>query len=215
MKVYHVPEDLRTLIFDIDGTLYSSRQYVFEQVDVQIRHFAHVRGIPEEQARKMIADYRREWSAAHGGKKISLGNAFTAFGVSIETSVRWRNELLDPSLFLHKDLEMVRTIRELGERFMMICVTNNPVLAARKTLEAVGIADLLPDIIGLDTFYLSKPDARLLHAAAERTGVLPGQCLSVGDRYDIDLAVALDMGMGGILVDGAEDVYELGKVLHI
>ncbi len=215
MKVYHVPEDLRTLIFDIDGTLYSSRQYVFEQVDVQIRHFAHVRGIPEEQARKMIADYRREWSAAHGGKKISLGNAFTAFGVSIETSVRWRNELLDPSLFLHRDLEMVRTIRELGERFMMICVTNNPVLAARKTLEAVGIADLLPDIIGLDTFYLSKPDAKLLHAAAERTGVLPGQCLSVGDRYDIDLAVALDMGMGGILVDGAEDVYELGKVLHI
>ena len=34
-----------------------------------------------------------------------------------------------------------------------------------------------------------------------------------GDRYDIDLDLLLDMGMGAILVDGVEDVYELPGVL--
>ncbi|MDR2796887.1 MAG: HAD family hydrolase, partial [Treponema sp.] len=32
---------------------------------------------------------------------------------------------------------------------------------------------------------------------------------SVGDRYDMDIALPLSLGMGGILVDGVEDVYHL------
>ncbi|MDY2843829.1 MAG: hypothetical protein SOT81_07565 [Treponema sp.] len=31
----------------------------------------------------------------------------------------------------------------------------------------------------------------------------------MGDRYDIDIALALELGMGGVLVSGAEEVCEL------
>jgi phosphoglycolate phosphatase/putative hydrolase of the HAD superfamily len=31
----------------------------------------------------------------------------------------------------------------------------------------------------------------------------------VGDRYDIDIAIPLELGMGGILVDGVEDTCHL------
>jgi phosphoglycolate phosphatase/putative hydrolase of the HAD superfamily len=35
----------------------------------------------------------------------------------------------------------------------------------------------------------------------------------VGDRYDIDIALPLQLGMGGVLVDGVSDVYGLPPVL--
>jgi phosphoglycolate phosphatase/putative hydrolase of the HAD superfamily len=48
--------------------------------------------------------------------------------------------------------------------------------------------------------------------AAILCGAMPETCVSVGDRYDIDIALPLELGMGGILVDGVEDVYTLPEV---
>ena len=45
MKVYKIPENLKTIIFDIDSTLYTNSKYAFEQVDVQLRHLAELRGV--------------------------------------------------------------------------------------------------------------------------------------------------------------------------
>jgi phosphoglycolate phosphatase/putative hydrolase of the HAD superfamily len=36
----------------------------------------------------------------------------------------------------------------------------------------------------------------------------------VGDRYDVDIAPALELGMGGILVEGVEEVYSLKGFLN-
>jgi phosphoglycolate phosphatase/putative hydrolase of the HAD superfamily len=36
--------------------------------------------------------------------------------------------------------------------------------------------------------------------------------VSIGDRCDIDIALPLELGMGGILVEGVEDVYALGEI---
>jgi phosphoglycolate phosphatase/putative hydrolase of the HAD superfamily len=36
----------------------------------------------------------------------------------------------------------------------------------------------------------------------------------VGDRYDIDITLPLELGMGGVLVDGVEDVYRLPEIFE-
>lgn len=213
MKIYRIPEQTRTIIFDIDGTLYTNKLYVFEQVDAQVRHFAHLQGISEKEARRMVSGFRKSWSAAHGGKKISLGNTFAALGIPIETSVMWREQLLAPEHYLHPDAQLKETIQVLRQQFTLICVTNNPVAAARRTLAAIGADALLPDIIGLDTCGASKPSRKVLELAAERTATPFSQCLSVGDRYDIDVALPLELGMGGIVVTGVEEVYKLPQLL--
>ncbi len=214
MKIYRIPENLRTIIFDIDSTLYTNAAYAFEQVDVQVRHFAGLRGIPAAEARRMVADYRRKWAAEHNGQKISLGNTLTAFGVTIEDSIEWRENLLEPAQFLKRDERLIPVLETLRRKYALICVTNNPVLPARKTLEAVGIAGIIPDIIGLDTCRKSKPAREPFLLAAEKTGVGSENCLSVGDRYDMDISLPLELGMGGILVTGVEDVYELPALLR-
>ncbi len=214
MKIFALDDaaKIRTFIFDIDGTLYTSKKYVREQVDVQIRHFAKIRGMTENEAQKKIENFRDEWSRTHGGKKISLGNAFTFFGVDIETSIRWRNELLQPEKFLTEDLRLKNSLERLKKKFNLICVTNNPVEAARKTLAAVGIEKIIPEIIGLDTFKKSKPSREMILAAMEKTASRNFECVAVGDRFDIDLALPIEMGMAGILVDGAEDVCRLTEI---
>lgn len=215
VKIYKLPEDLRAIIFDIDGTLYTSPAYVFEQVDVQIRHWAKINGWSVEAARKKMETFRKEWSASHGGKKISLGNAFTHFGISIQESIKWRNELLKPELFLKPNLELAETLDLLKSKYKLVALTNNPVLAAKKNLRAIGIESEIQEIIGLDTCFKSKPNREMLDLACKLADCDFEQMLSVGDRFDIDLSLPLEMGMGGVLVSGAEDVILLAGILGL
>ena len=215
MQVYNLPKNPKVLIFDIDSTLYTCPEYAHEQIDSQIRHWARLNGYSADGARNMIADFRRKWAADHNGRKISLGNLFTSFGVSIETSIEWRKTLFDPAKYLHRNEKLISALSELSKKFYMICVTNNPVAPARKTLEVIGISEFFPEIIGLDTCMASKPSKKILDAAVSKAKSALGEeieysdCISIGDRYDIDLSLPIDLGMGGILVSGAEEVCEL------
>ena len=214
MKTYNLPSNPKTLIFDIDSTLYTNAAYAFEQVDCQVRQFAKDRGITADEARKMVADYRKQFAAANNGKKISLGNTLLAFGIPIAQSVEWRKTLMEPADFLTRDEQLIQTLNELSKRFNLICVTNNPVFTARKTLDAIGISDFFPEIVGLDTCLKSKPAVEPFMKACEITNTQPKNCIAIGDRYDMDIALPLELGMGGILVTGVEEVYGLEKFFN-
>ena len=211
MKIYKIPSDLKAFIFDIDSTLYTNPSYAFEQVDCQVRQFAKDRGITADEARRMVADYRKQFAVEHNGSKVSLGNTLLAFGVPIEQSVQWRRELLEPADFLGRDERLIETLKILQSKYQLICVTNNPVLPARKTLDAIGVSEFFPEIVGLDTCFKSKPALEPFQTAVERLvgGIKAENCLAVGDRYDMDIALPLEMGMGGILVTGVEEVYQI------
>ncbi len=219
MQCWNIPSEPELLIFDIDSTLYTCPEYAHEQIDSQVRHFAEMNGFTYEGARNLIAEYRRKWAADHNGQKISLGNLLKSFGVSIATSIEWRKKLFDPAIYLHRDEKLIKTLSRLKEKFFLICVTNNPVEPARKTLEAIGISEFFPEIIGLDTCMISKPSKKILDAALESAGLYIGkkleysQCISIGDRFDIDIDMAVRLGMGGILVSGVEEVWNLDQLL--
>ena len=214
MKVYNLPQKISAFIFDIDSTLYTNPSYAYEQVDCQIRQFAKERGITADLAREMVKDYRKKFAEENGGKKVSLGNTLKSFGVPISKSVEWRCELLEPADFLSYNGELVKALTELKTKAKLICVTNNPVLPARKTLEAIGIDKIIPDIVGLDTCLKSKPAIEPFNVAIKMLIVPIEECVAVGDRYDMDIALPLDMGMGGILVSGVQEVYEINNICY-
>ncbi|MBQ0050741.1 MAG: HAD family hydrolase [Treponema sp.] len=219
MQTFNLPKKAKVLIFDIDSTLYTCQSYAHEQIDSQVRYWAELNGITAEEARKKVSDFRKKWAQENNGQKISLGNLFTHFGVSIETSIEWRKRLFDPAEYLHRDEPLIRSLTELSKNYYMICVTNNPVLPARKTLEVIGISELFPEIVGLDSCMASKPSKKILDLALEISRKATGkqieysECISIGDRYDIDLDLAIQLGMGGILVSGAEEVCRLPEIL--
>jgi phosphoglycolate phosphatase/putative hydrolase of the HAD superfamily len=209
MRIYQIPHQVSALIFDMDATLYTNPAYAQLQIDCLIERLGHIRGKSFEDMREALESYRSSWAAAHGGQKISLGNTLAAFGISIEEGVRWREELIEPALYLKEDRMLRKTLSVLGASFALAVVTNNPVSVARKTLSVLGVEDRFTALVGLDTCGVSKPHREPFLRAAELSGAAPETCVSIGDRYDIDISLPLELGMGGILVDGVEDVYKL------
>ncbi|MHB9296275.1 putative Phosphoglycolate phosphatase [Pillotina sp. SPG140] len=207
MIVYSIPERIEAFLFDMDSTLYSHTVYETFQIDALIERCAVLQHRSVESMRKLINDYRIAWSHNHDGQTISFVNTFVAFGISVEESIRWRSELYEPARFLSADPLLRETLCALSG----ICalVTNNPVIVAQKTLQVLGISDLFPVIVGLDSCFVSKPDPAPFLFAVHKLNVAPQHCIFIGDRYDIDLATPLQIGMGAILVDGVEDVYQL------
>lgn len=213
MKIHKIPQTIQTLIFDIDSTLYTNSAYAYEQVDCQVREFAKLKKLTSDEARKLVFDFRKKFAEENGGKKISLGNLLTNFGIPIEQSVKWRNDLMRPEDFLVQDEKLIYELQILSKKYKLICVTNNPVKPARKTLEVIGISDFFEHIVGLDTCYKSKPAREPFEKALELTKTTAENAVAIGDRYDLDIELPLRMGMGGIEVSGVEDVYDLNKIL--
>lgn len=210
--MYKLPQRITAFLFDMDGTLYTHPEYMRFQIDSPIKRLADLRSVGFEEMKREIAAYREQWAETHEGQQISLGNTFTSFGISIEESIRWRKELYDPGAYLKADPRLRETLRVLRSSYTLAVVTNNPVLVAGKTLSVLGVGDLFSAIVGLDTCTVSKPHKAPFLKAAALCGASPQTCVAVGDRYDIDIALPLELGMGGVLVDGVEDVYKLREL---
>jgi phosphoglycolate phosphatase/putative hydrolase of the HAD superfamily len=215
LKVFHLPSSVSALIFDMDNTLYTHPEYLQSQIDLPIRRLAEFRHTTFEAMRQEIAAYRKTWAQEHDGAQVSLGNIFRSFGISIEETIRWREELYEPEKYLKSDPKLRETLLSLAASFALAVVTNNPVSVARRTFAALGVGDLFGVVVGLDTCLVSKPHEAPFRKAAELLGKPLESCVSIGDRYGIDIALPLELGMGGVLVDGVEDVYSLGESLGI
>jgi phosphoglycolate phosphatase/putative hydrolase of the HAD superfamily len=215
MKVFRLPEKCGAILFDVDSTLYDNSGYAQSQIDLPIKRLARFQGKTVERMNEDIARYRKDWADTHGEQSISLANTFTAFGVGIDESIVWRKELCLPEQYLCEDRLLRAALEKLRSCFILAVVTNNPVSVAEKTLDALGVEDLFHVIIGLDTCGVSKPHIEPFMRAAILCGTVPEACVSVGDRYDIDIALPLELGMGGILVDGVRDVYKLPELFGL
>jgi len=213
MNFYHVPSPVRGILLDIDGTLYDNPAYIEKQATLFVSAYANHRGLELESAREQIEAYRREFARNHDGRRPSMGNTFLALGVSMKESAKWREEVLAPERFLAVDEQLRRALETLTRACRIVAVTNNPVSTARRTLSALGVEELLPRIVGLDTCYASKPDAAPFREAQRLLDVPFGSCVSVGDRYEIDIEPALTLGAGGVLVTGVSEVYGLPELL--
>jgi phosphoglycolate phosphatase/putative hydrolase of the HAD superfamily len=201
------------LIFDMDGTLYTNHVYLKSQTSLLLERLAARQGKDPALLGEEISRFQEAWARRHPGRRISLSITLEGFGVSMEENVRWREELYRPEAYLKADPRLRETLLALSARYKLAILTNNTVSIAARTLRCLGVEGLFPVLVGLDTCMVSKPHEAPFRRAAEESGVDTGRCVSIGDRYEIDIALPLEMGMGGILVDGVEDVYALPGLL--
>lgn len=205
---------LEGIIFDLDNTLYTHPLYAKFQEDVLIERLGRALRCGADEARARIEALRAERRAS-GLPPTSLGNLFAALGFDIATSVRWREECIEPRDWLRPDERLRSSLQALASRFALALVSNNPRLVAEKSLAALDVRDSFSVVVGLDSTLKSKPEPEPFALAARLLGLSAEKCLSVGDRLDVDITPALDLGMAGILVDGVEDVYRLPELLSI
>ena len=213
MKVIAVGEDPKALVFDLDNTLYTNPAYAQFQEDALVERLGRELGIGTDAAAARIASLRAERDAAGLGK-TSLGKLFAALGIDMRDSVRWREECFEPSKWLKRDERLVAALRKLATDFKLALMTNNPRLVGEKSLEALGARECFSVLVGLDDTLSGKPAPEPFLEVCKRLGLKPADCVSIGDRFDVDLAPAMELGMGAILVDGVADIYKLPEYLE-
>lgn len=211
MRCFNLPTKITGIMFDIDNTLYSNEEYAFEQSDIQVRAFARLQRIKAEEAREMIAAEREAWAACHNGEQVTLANIFMKFGISVDQVIEWRNKLIKPENYLKNDDRLIREFNVLASKYKLTAITNNPVSTGRRTLDALGLSPFFEHIVGLDTTGVSKPAPAPFIKGVEMLNIPSDGIISIGDRYSIDIATPLALGMGGILITGPEDIYSLTK----
>jgi phosphoglycolate phosphatase/putative hydrolase of the HAD superfamily len=212
MKIIALGADTTALIFDLDNTLYTNPAYAAFQEEVLVERLGRELKLGPGGAAAKIAELRAQRVAAGLGA-TSLGRLFGALGIDIATSIAWREECIEPEKWLKRDPRLDKALALLSKDYALALLTNNPRLTGERSLEALGVRSRFKVLVGLDDTLAGKPAPEPFAKAAQLLGVAPGRCVSIGDRFDVDLAPAMELGMGAILISGVEDVYTLPDCL--
>jgi FMN phosphatase YigB (HAD superfamily) len=213
MKIHYLPDTISALIFDIDLTLYINDEYEASQPRILIERLAGRDGKTTEEVEAAIESYR-SMEEQRTGNRPTFTAAMTNMGVDIQQNAQWREEGYTPEEYLEPDNRLREALLAFKERYRIAAVTNNATAIGFRTLHALGIDDLFEHVIGLDITGEPKPTMKPFQVIAEKFGLPLEEMVSIGDRAHVDVELPVEHGMGGILVDGPDDIIvELPKVL--
>ena len=180
---------LQALIFDLDGTLVDSAEDLRAALN-QLLGGIGLRPIEANEIKDMIGDgvlklVQRALAAAHGDPRQTdalLPRFLEIYQANSANLTRCYPAVLETLDLLH------------GNGFRLAVVTNKPVFAANRILEALSLTEFFPVVIGGDSVRQRKPHPAPLLEAVRRLGVDVSQSLMVGDNiHDVEAAHAAGM----------------------
>ncbi|MFC3615257.1 HAD-IA family hydrolase [Lutimaribacter marinistellae] len=187
---------MKTVIFDLDGTLADTSGDLLEAANACFREMGH----------GDVLRHGEDAGIALRGGRMMLSHGLRRLGAYDEDIVhRYYPMLLEfyaGAIDHHTRLysgamEAVEVLKSRGYG-VGIC-TNKPEGLAELLLRRLEIRDAFASMVGADTLPVRKPDPEPLREAARRAGGDPAQCLLVGDS-DTDNNTARAAGVPSILV---------------
>ncbi|WP_170434711.1 HAD-IA family hydrolase [Ruegeria arenilitoris] len=187
---------MRTVIFDLDGTLADTSGDLLAAANHCFRQMGHGDVLVHGQD-AAVALRGGRMMLTHGLKRVGAYDEETvnayypvlleAYGQAIDTH----------TTFYPGALQAVEALKAAGYG-VGIC-TNKPEALAELLMTRLGARALFGSLVGADTLPVRKPDPAPLREAARRAGGHPDHCILVGDS-DTDRNTALAAGVPSILV---------------
>lgn len=178
-----MPQPIRLVIFDLDGTLIDSAP----DICAALGHAHAELGLPVHDVaavRRMIGEGQRilvERSVAQAGGAPALCDEV------LPRFRRYYSQHLVEKTTLYPGVK--ETLAALSSRLPLGVATNKPGAWARQIVKQLELEPHLRWVLGEDDVGMRKPDPRLLLTLCERAGVPPDETLMVGDSA-IDRAAA-------------------------
>ncbi len=200
--------DIKALVFDLDGTLYTSAPLGAEIMLSAERYIAELKGVGREDAELLLRGAKNNLTAA-GGFEATLSMACLELGGDLRELHRRFSIEVRPERFLARDERVADFLKTLGRRFELYVYTNNNRRLSAAIMEILGVAGLFRQVFTIEDTWRPKPDRDALEDIFRRIGRQPDECLFVGDRYDVDLRLPAAMGCAVCLVSTTEELFHL------
>jgi phosphoglycolate phosphatase len=195
-------EQIKLLVFDLDGTLIDSAQDLCNSVNATLAHFNHP-PLDDAQIAGFIGDgalmlVRRALAEAYGGP-VPEDFLQTAYAFFLDY---YRAHKLDFTYAYDGVLESLAALKALHSQpgtqpgaltRTMAVLTNKPVRPAQDICAALGLAPYFLHIYGGNSFPTKKPNPEGLLALMADSLARPEQTVLIGDSH-VDVLTARNAG---------------------
>lgn len=186
---------MRTVIFDLDGTLADTSGDLLAAAN----HCFRAMGLGD------VLTSADAGVALRGGKAMLMAGLTRAGQMSEATVLEYYPVLLEAyrdaidhhTVLYPGAMEAVQALKTLGYG-VGIC-TNKPEALAETLMQNLGVRDEFASLVGADTLPVRKPDPAPLFEAARRAGGDPKACVLIGDS-DTDRKTSANAGVPSVLV---------------
>ncbi|WP_171205454.1 HAD-IA family hydrolase [Ruegeria sp. HKCCA0235A] len=187
---------MRTVIFDLDGTLADTSGDLLAAANHCFRMMGHGdvlvhgpdSGVALRGGRMMLT---------HGLKRVGAYDEDTVQAYYPVLLEAYAQDIDTHTSFYPGALQAVEMLSDAGYG-VGIC-TNKPEHLAELLLTRMGVRNRFASLVGADTLPVRKPDPAPLREAARRAGGDPDLCVLVGDS-DTDRNTARAAGVPSVLV---------------
>lgn len=188
-------EGIKIVIFDIDGTLYSSRSYEASLEDAIINIVGVKLGVSREEALRRLREAKR--------RRMTVSYSIEELGLDRHAFYRELARRVDPSLHISPRPALREGLSILRARGVKVAAhTNSGRELALKVLSSLGLEESDFDLLITSDEADPKPSPSGYSLILERLGCRPSEAVYVGDRPVVELRPAKLMGMRTIQVGG-------------
>ena len=189
----------KSIIFDLEGTLYSSK-FLTRRYDGGMQRVLAERQRISQQSAKQLIQATQEQLTARFTFRPPVATVMESLGISRATLYE-TIERVDPKTYLRTRPRLATLMDRLASVYKLTILTDTSTRQAKRVIDALGLdAGNFRIILGGDKVKNIKPDLEPFGTIAQFLHTEYADCVSIGDRAYIDLAPAKKLGMKTILV---------------
>ena len=187
-------EEIKAVIFDVDGTLYRSQEYERHLYHVIVKVISQFTGLEIQQAAEKLRQQKH--------KHRTVSRSIESMGIDRYEFFNKLAEYAEPQLYIPRNPEVVDVLRELRRRGYKVALhTNSGRKLAEKVLAAIGVEEDCYDVLVSSDDAEPKPSHDGYLLCVSKLGVKTHEALYVGDRPEVELKPAKEIGMKTALIN--------------
>lgn len=206
------PNDIRGIVFDLDGTLYVSPSFAATIQGAAANYIAGIKKIELSAASRLMAETRNGLTEERD-EIPTLSAVCSELGGNVRDLHTFFAERLRPEAHLVRDQRVITLLENLTKSRPLYLFTNNNRALTTRIIDHLGLGSFFRRMYVIDDTWKGKPDEGMLDQILAETGLLPSQALFVGDRYDVDLRLPEQRGCPIYLSQSIEQLVRLEDFL--
>lgn len=205
---------IQSIVFDLDGTLYVSDEIGDEIWTAACDLVASSRGLSREAGKEVLRCAKRRLTETFE-EEPTLTRTCLELGIEVPEFHRALQDRVHPERYLDHDPVLNALLDSLRDRCDLYLYTNNSLPLTQKILALLGVDGMFRRLYTIEYTWRPKPDVETLGRILEDIGGPPESFLFVGDRQQVDLNLAQEVGSPTLLVRETADLLQIHKMMGV